>query len=48
MHEEFYPHVSKEEWDRKLDETLRCVELNPEHILNKYPHQLSGGQLQRF
>ncbi len=22
--------------------------LNPEHILNKYPHQLSGGQLQRF
>jgi len=22
--------------------------LNPEHVLNKYPHQLSGGQLQRF
>jgi peptide/nickel transport system ATP-binding protein len=24
------------------------VGLNPEHVLNKYPHQLSGGQLQRF
>lgn len=24
------------------------VGLNPEQVLNKFPHQLSGGQLQRF
>jgi len=24
------------------------VGLNPEHVLHKFPHQLSGGQLQRF
>jgi peptide/nickel transport system ATP-binding protein len=24
------------------------VGLNPEHVLGKFPHQLSGGQLQRF
>jgi peptide/nickel transport system ATP-binding protein len=48
MHEEFFPHTSNDEWDKKLVESLRCVGLNPEHILNKFPHQLSGGQLQRF
>lgn len=48
MHEEFFPNVGKREWEEKLGETLQCVGLNPEHILNKYPHQLSGGQLQRF
>ncbi len=48
MREEFFPHGDKEEWNKKLDETLRCVGLNPEQILNKFPHQLSGGQLQRF
>jgi len=48
MHEEFFPHMGKDKWRAKLDETLKCVGLNPEHILNKFPHQLSGGQLQRF
>ena len=35
-------------WERKLDASLEAVSLNPAHVLNKYPHQLSGGQLQRL
>jgi len=27
---------------------LRAVSLEPDQVLNKYPHQLSGGQLQRL
>ncbi len=48
IHNEFYPQVSAGEWAAKVENTLRDVGLNPEHVLNKYPHQLSGGQLQRF
>lgn len=31
-----------------IDATLRSIGLNPEEVLGRYPHQLSGGQLQRF
>lgn len=31
-----------------IDVTLRSIGLNPEEVLGRYPHQLSGGQLQRF
>jgi peptide/nickel transport system ATP-binding protein len=48
IHDEFYPHVTGREWTTKLENSLKDVGLNPEHVLNKYPHQLSGGQLQRF
>lgn len=48
IREEFYPHQSDEAWHQKVEQTLRWVGLNPAHVLNKYPHQLSGGQLQRF
>jgi peptide/nickel transport system ATP-binding protein len=48
MHEEFFPDMSGSDWETKLHESLGCVGLNPEHVLNKFPHQLSGGQLQRF
>ena len=48
IHDEFYPHVTGREWTTKLEDSLKDVGLNPEHVLNKYPHQLSGGQLQRF
>ncbi|MDK2980423.1 MAG: hypothetical protein PWQ55_770 [Chloroflexota bacterium] len=48
MHEEYYPDMPQAEWDKKLNEALHGVGLNPEHVLNKFPHQLSGGQLQRF
>lgn len=48
IHDEFYPEVKGKNWDDKVNEAMRSVGLNPEHVLNKYPHQLSGGQLQRF
>jgi len=48
LHEEFFPHLKGRDWQAKLNGSLSCVGLNPEHVLNKYPHQLSGGQLQRF
>ncbi len=48
IHEEFYPHISDQEWQEKTAQTLKSVGLNPEHVIDKYPHQLSGGQLQRF
>lgn len=46
--DEFFPDVSNSEWNKKLNSALEVVGLNPEHVLNKFPHQLSGGQLQRF
>jgi peptide/nickel transport system ATP-binding protein len=46
--EEFYPDVKGREWDDKLETSLKAVGLNPDEVLNKFPHQLSGGQLQRF
>ena len=46
--DEFFPGMTDLAWSDKLDLALRNVGLNPEHVLNKFPHQLSGGQLQRF
>ena len=48
IQDEFYPGVNGKQWTEKLENVLKSVGLNPEHVLNKYPHQLSGGQLQRF
>ncbi|MEW6505120.1 MAG: ABC transporter ATP-binding protein [Chloroflexota bacterium] len=48
VHEEFFPEVSAAEWAERVEKALSSVGLNPAHVLNKYPHQLSGGQLQRF
>ncbi len=48
IHEEFYPSMSRGEWNDKLEASLKGVGLNPEHVTNKFPHQLSGGQLQRL
>ncbi len=48
VHEEFFPQVSAAEWGERVEKALSSVGLNPAHVLNKYPHQLSGGQLQRF
>jgi oligopeptide/dipeptide ABC transporter, ATP-binding protein, C-terminal domain len=45
---EFFPGVPNSEWDAKVDAALRSVSLDPGQVLNKYPHQLSGGQLQRL
>ncbi len=42
----FYPQVSMPEWRRRVDSALESVRLDPRQVLDKYPHQLSGGQLQ--
>jgi len=39
---------SKEERREKIRSTLEKIGINPDEILGRYPHQLSGGQLQRF
>jgi peptide/nickel transport system ATP-binding protein len=48
IREEFFPQTSLPEWNDKVCKSLTAVGLNPEHVLDKFPHQLSGGQLQRF
>lgn len=48
IREEFYPQIHAPEWRQKIEKSLEDVGLNPSHVLNKFPHQLSGGQLQRF
>jgi oligopeptide/dipeptide ABC transporter ATP-binding protein len=44
----YFPELGRAEWQRKLQASLEAVSLEPAHVLNKYPHQLSGGQLQRL
>jgi peptide/nickel transport system ATP-binding protein len=46
--EEFFPGLDACEWSDKVETALKAVGLNPETVLNKFPHQLSGGQLQRL
>jgi peptide/nickel transport system ATP-binding protein len=46
--DQFFPDESEQAWQSKVEEALLAVGLNPEHCLNKFPHQLSGGQLQRL
>lgn len=48
IRDEFYPDIKGPEWSDKVESSLRAVGLNPQHVLDKFPHQLSGGQLQRF
>lgn len=45
---EFFPEMGSAEWKEKVRRSLRAVGLNPDQCLNKFPHQLSGGQLQRL
>jgi peptide/nickel transport system ATP-binding protein len=45
---EYFPDLPASEWTGKLESALRGVSLDPGQVLNKYPHQLSGGQLQRL
>jgi peptide/nickel transport system ATP-binding protein len=45
---EYFPKLGAEAWGEKLEGALHAVSLNPGDALGKYPHQLSGGQLQRL
>lgn len=44
----YFPRMSDADWKDKVLTALGTVRLDPENVLNKYPHQLSGGQLQRL
>ena len=44
----YFGSASAAEWERRVDEALQAVTLDPGQVLGKYPHQLSGGQLQRL
>ena len=48
IHESFFPAVPAAEWDGRVRTALEQVALEPDQVLGKYPHQLSGGQLQRL
>ena len=48
LRSEYFSKQSDAEWRRKLEASLDAVSLNPGDVLGKYPHQLSGGQLQRM
>ena len=47
VREGFFPHESTGAWRAKLARALDAVSLRPDDVLGKFPHQLSGGQLQR-
>ncbi len=48
LQQEYFPELSRSEWQDRVENALRAVGLNPDQVLDKFPHQLSGGQLQRF
>ena len=48
IREEYFADMRREEWDHKVARTIESVQLDPRATLGKYPHQLSGGQLQRL
>jgi peptide/nickel transport system ATP-binding protein len=48
LRQEFFPQAPEAEWSEKVAASLKAVGLNPEQVLGKFPHQLSGGQLQRL
>jgi len=44
----YFPGLRDAEWTSRVESSLQAVGLEPGQVLNKYPHQLSGGQLQRL
>jgi len=44
---EFFPGTDEQAWRQRVDAALAAVRLGHQ-VLGKYPHQLSGGQLQRL
>lgn len=45
---QYFSSVPSGEWDARVEAALAAVRLDPRQVLGKYPHQLSGGQLQRM
>lgn len=43
----FHLTSSKAETQARIEEALRAVDLRPNDVLGRYPHQLSGGERQR-
>lgn len=48
IRDEFFPSAQGSDWNNKVHNSLEAVGLNPGQVLDKFPHQLSGGQLQRL
>ena len=48
LRSEYFSGLSSSEWHARLEKSLGAVSLDPGEVLGKYPHQLSGGQLQRM
>ena len=47
LRSEYFHRLSSADWNSKLEQSLNAVGLERD-VLVKYPHQLSGGQLQRM
>jgi peptide/nickel transport system ATP-binding protein len=48
IRQSYFSDVRDDEWGDRVAEAVKSVNLNPDLVLGKYPHQLSGGQLQRL
>ena len=48
VREIYFPRLGERAWRDKVEASLAAVRLDPGQVLGKYPHQLSGGQLQRL
>jgi peptide/nickel transport system ATP-binding protein len=44
----YFSGLRDAEWESRVEASLQGVGLDPGQVLHKYPHQLSGGQLQRL
>jgi len=44
----YFPAARRAEWSARVDAALEAVSLDASQVLHKFPHQLSGGQLQRL
>ena len=44
----YFSGVHSAAWHQKVEDAVQAVGLNPADVLNKFTHQLSGGQLQRL
>jgi ABC-type oligopeptide transport system ATPase subunit len=48
LRQTYFAGLDGRRWRDKVEASLAAVRLDPGQVLGKYPHQLSGGQLQRL